>query len=64
MSAVLDGDIHTALTLDDLKALRKEFGNDFTDLLLPGHQVKRDGLLGEGMYKIFYTVHAKYHEPQ
>ena len=44
---VADG--HTALTTEDLKLLKKEFGDDFTDLLLPGYQVMLTEVLGEGM---------------
>ena len=47
---VADG--HTALTADDLELLRKEFGDDFTDLLLPGYQVNLIEVLGEGTYTL------------
>ena len=49
---VADG--HTALTTEDLKLLRKEFGDDFTELLLPGYQVNLIEVLGEGMYVCMY----------
>ena len=49
---VADG--HTALTMEDLKLLKKEFGDDFTDLLLPGYQVMLTEVLGEGM--LFYVI--------
>ena len=50
---VTDG--HTALTAGDLELLRKEFGDDFTELLLPGYQVNLVEVLGEGTYICMYV---------
>ena len=51
---VADG--HTALTAGDLELLRKEFGDDFTELLLPGYQVNLIEVLGEGTYVCVYIL--------
>ena len=50
---VADG--HTALTAEDLNVLRKEFGGDFTELLLPGYQVNLIEVLGEGTYTMLHV---------
>jgi len=39
-----------SLTTEDLELLKKEFGDDFTELLLPGFQVDLTEVLGEGMH--------------
>jgi len=42
-----------SLTTEDLKLLKKEFGDDFAELLLPACQVDLTEVLGEGMH---YTM--------
>ena len=51
---IADG--HTALTTEDLKLLKKEFGDDFTELLFPGYQVNLIEVLGEGMYIACFRI--------